>query len=610
MAVVQAHPYTGDLDALRSERSKSQPTPSLPSSSPVKQRASTYAPKRGGQVLEESNKDPFYLEQTLANTGDWNDSCQQPGQRDVVTREAASHQYFTLSSVNTRKDLPYPKPVQREPLRPRSHTNNYHKTNRCTLSALEIENQLSSQKVATQGLERQSVHCSKGSFSSNYSETTPDLTPSSSFSSNYSSPIHPESTRKSRDQHLSLEPQRITSDSGSHLYLTPCTPPPIRPQSALASSRLPPTPTHNSKMNSRPSKESSDRHSVMQGEEPPVRYNRLGKPLPTLPNIARNGHPKKGTPNNGNQRSPIEPSMISPPSLINPVTMEPHATHFDQAFFIPANDCPSPVPSPGPTPSPLTREWTANSPDRDKERPMTANDAHCEQSVWESDSDSESVGPKSLSKKPIDTLRKVRSRVHLRTAKSAPRLKTAPHPPPPVPPHPDGPPLEKFPSMPEQPVHRPTPPPPPPVPPKPANMKPVSRTRSRREVFRPSAQGSLRIVAPSTTSLPRPPDSRPDSRKNSQPDITEHDIDRSTAAAALQAQSRRRQRPNSPHLTPAPSFSDKEKLRTLCREEPTEHTLHSSLALGRRPLYRRFWESLRILSCHGDVPAKPTRKSV
>lgn len=119
MAVVQAHPYSGDLDALRSERSKSQPTPNFPSSSPVKQRASTYAPKRGGQVLEESNKDPFYLEQTLTDTGNWNESRQQPGQRDVGFREAANHQYFTLSSVNTRKDLPYPKPAHREPLRPR-----------------------------------------------------------------------------------------------------------------------------------------------------------------------------------------------------------------------------------------------------------------------------------------------------------------------------------------------------------------------------------------------------------------------------------------------------------------------------------------------------------
>lgn len=629
MADLQAHSYPGDSSALQSEYNRAPRSSSLPPSSPVEQRGSTYVPKRGVQVLEESNADPFYLEQTLTETAAWND-YQQPGQRDVQCCEASNHQYFTLSSVNSRKNFPYPTPVRRQPLRPRTSTNHYSNTNRSALSVVEFEPQVAPEKAsAGKGSDKRPAHCSQGSFSSGHSEGTPDLTPSSSFSSNYSSPILSEPIVRLTDQHVSFEPQRITSNSGSHLYLTPCTPPPIRSQSALSTTLPPTTPTRSSKAYApRPSSDSCDTITTMHSEDtsqPPVRYNRRGKPLPTLPNI-RNGQAKKGHSSNGNQRSQIEPSMISPPSLINPVTMEPHASHFDQAFFIPANDCPSPVPSPGrPSSSPLTREVTADSPTLETRRPWTrGSEAYPEQSVWESDSDSESVGPKSLSKKPIDTLRKVRSRVHLRVARSAPRLNGAP-PVPPVPSHQDGLLLEKFPSMPEQPVKqlpppRPAPPPPLATPQK----KTVARSRSKRDLHNSNIERSLRLVAPSTTSLVRP-DSRRSRQDGSQPPpppppkkpasiTTEYDIDRSTAAAAFQAQSRRRQRTESPARPPPPpsappSFPDREKLRTLCREERTENTLHNSLALGRRPLYRRFWESLRILSCHGDMTPKPARKS-
>lgn len=628
MADVQAHSAPGDLSALQSEHNKSE------ANSPVKQRRSAYYPRRGVQAVEDSNTDPFYLKHTLMDTAAWDDPCQKPGQRDVQFCEAGNNQYFTLSSSNDRKGLPCPNPVRREPLRPRANTNtNCTNTNRTTLSVVELEHQLGLQQiVARKGLEQQPVHCKKGSFSSGHSETTPDLTPSSSFSSNFSAPVYPESVVKAADRHVSFEPQRVISESGSHLYLTPCTPPPIHSQSALSTTRPPPTPTRNKKTSERPSNDSCETITTMHSEEPPVRYNRRGKPLPTLPNI-RNSHPKKSNAQNGNQRTQIQPSMISPPSLINPVTMEPHTSHFDQAFFIPANDCPSPVPSPGPvSSSPFTRELTADPPTRDKQRPVTA-EPYCEQSVWESDSDSESVGPKSLSKKPIDTLRKVRSRVHLRVARSAPRLNGAPSLPSHPSPHPDGAPLEKFPSMPDPVQQPPRSAPPPPVPPGPPPKKTVVQARSSRDVFRPSAQGTLRLVAPSTTSLVRPdskqsnpPTQTPPITPVPAPQTTEYDIDRPTEAAALQAQSRRKQRADSPpsappsrpppaptlHPSPSPArptAHDRERLRTLCREERTENTLHNSLALGRRPLYRRFWESLRVLSCHNDMASKPTRKS-
>lgn len=614
MADQHAHSYPGDPSALQTATSSS--SSSRPLSSPVTQRGSTYVPKRGAQVLEESNADPFYLEQTLTDTRTWND-YHQPGQRDVQCCEASNHQYFTLSSVNSRKNFPYPTPAQRQPVRPRTSTD------RSSRSAIDIEHQkTASGKIG----ERKPVHCSQSSFGSGHSEPTPDLTPSSSFSSNYSSLMHPES-RPTDQHHVSFEPQRITSDTGSHLYLTPCTPPPLQTQSALSSAVRPMTPNRSSRATMpRPSTDSFETITTMTSEDtfqPPVRYSRRGKPLPSLPNI-RDGQGKKGHHANGNQRSQIETSMISPPSLINPVTMEPHASHFDQAFFIPANDCPSPVPSPGQAmSSPLTRELTTDSPTHEHFRPMTSrSEAYPEQSVWESDSDSESIGHKSLSKKPIDTLRKVRSRVHLRVARSAPRLNGAP----PVPPIPvDGPPLEKFPSMPDQSAPpRPAPPPPtaPAVP-----KKTIPRSRSKRDL-QPRSSVEHSLARPesrrghgqdnTTHSLPPPPPPK----KPTTSTATEYDMDRSTAAAAIQAQYRRRQRTESPAPVPPPlpaapasapasasSFPDREKLRTLCREERTENTIHNSLALGRRPLYRRFWESLRILSCHGDISPKPARKS-
>ena len=637
MADHHAHSYPGDL----SSPLQTQTASNRPLSSPVTHRGSTYFPKRGAQVLEESNADPFYLEQTLTDT---RNNYQQPGQRDVQCFEASNHQYFTLSSVNSRKNFPYPNPTQHhQPVRPRTSTD------RSSRSAADHEQH---QRIASgrTGERRKPVHCSQSSFGSGRSVPTPDLTPSSSFSSNYSSLIHPES-RPTDQHHVSFEPQRITSDTGSHLYLTPCTPPPHQTQSALTSAVRPMTPNRSSRANMpRPSIDSFETITTMTSEDtsqPSVRYSRRGKPLPSLPNIRDGQGNKKGHGHhaNGNQRTQIEPSMISPPSLINPVTMEPHASHFDQAFFIPANDCPSPVPSPGPAmSSPLTRELTADSPTQEHHprRPMTSRSeaAYPEQSVWESDSDSESIGHKSLSKKPIDTLRKVRSRVHLRVARSAPRLNAAP----PVPPIPtDGLTLEKFPSMPDQPgPPPPRPAPPPPISPAAMPKKNIPQSRPKRDIpSRPSVEKPHPHGRPDSrrghghnhqdrsTSSPAPP---PPPKKPTISNATEYDMDRSTAAAAIQAQSRRRQRTESPGHGPgsshasapvppplpaapasapafASSFPDREKLRTLCREERTENTIHNSLALGRQPLYRRFWESLRILSCHGDISPKPARKS-
>ncbi|KAJ5780407.1 hypothetical protein N7457_005567 [Penicillium paradoxum] len=260
--------------------------------------------------------------------------------------------------------------------------------------------------------------------------------------------------------------------------------------------------------------------------------------------------------------------------------MEPHMTHFDHPLFIPANDCPSPVPSPVASSPPISRQWTANS----MERPSISTiDAFCEQSVWESDSDSESLGCKSMSRRPIDTLRKVRSRAKLRGAKSQPRLhqtmlgeQT----------------VDEFRCMPEDIVGEPIP----------DNIRPsIERPSTSRDGLRPpNALQTLRLVAPSTTSL-----IRPRSRKNSNPDSA--DVARAAAAAAaLQAQSRRRQRSDSPEYS-NPDKSSQEKLTAFCYEQHSQFPFIDG-SREQRPLFQRFMDSLRSLNCQKPTKSRKSYK--
>lgn len=214
------------------------------------------------------------------------------------------------------------------------------------------------------------------------------------------------------------------------------------------------------------------------------------------------------------------------------------------------------------------------------ERPSTSTlDARCEQSVWESDSDNESLGQKSLSRKPIDTLRKVRSRAKLRAAKSQPRLHQAVL---------DDHPSEKFPCLPDDVVgelipdalrsaslDRPN----------------TSRPSTSREGMRHPLQ-TLRMVAPSTTSL-----LKPRSRQNS--GLKDSDVEWS-AAAAFQAKTRRK-RSNSPEF----AKSDKERLTSLCYEQHSEATFKESVSDEPKPLVRRMIDSLRFLNC-----ARPKKTNI
>ncbi|RAL02807.1 uncharacterized protein BO80DRAFT_18478 [Aspergillus ibericus CBS 121593] len=538
----------GEPNALYSSRNRSQTAVA-----PTK-RASSFYPPRGPGIVDESNPDPFYLENTLAGAAPW--GIRRPGSRDVRCSEEA-HPYSMLSSVYSN-EIPFAPTARGEATRLRSNIN------RSTLSVVELEHQLGLQQVAARPWGASAVHHDQSSFSSVQTEATPDLTPSSSFSSNLSAPIYPESLPPT-------EPLPVPPSPRNNVY--PCSSTPFnQSQSTLCTQSS--TPVRKGKPQTVAPNASSDTlvmHRVDSHEPPP----HLGKPLPSLPNGAGSSiahSNRKGPP--PPIRPPIAPSMISPPSRINPVTMEPHASHFDQAMFIPANDCPSPVPSPGPASPALERYPTANS---GRERPSTSASraAYCEQSVWESDSDSESPDPKSLSRKPMDTLKKVRSRVHLRVAKSAPKLQptqTASQPT-----HS----LEKYSSMPDQPPEE--------LCPSPTRHTTKGRSRDAQRHHAPT----LRLVDPSVTSLVLP-----QSRRSSGQART-IDIDRTTAAA-MQAKSRRRPRSDSKKSLPP----EREKVCTFCREDRSDKAI---LSLARPPLYKRVWDSLRVLGCHGEIPPRSRR---
>ncbi|OGE54548.1 hypothetical protein PENARI_c006G07796 [Penicillium arizonense] len=545
----------GELDVLHSNRSET--TICLPSPSPGK-RISTYYPRSGPKVLEESNLDPFYLEQSLADTPSWDYNSEMRND----SFEDNSH-YYTLS-LTPGKDF---------------HDSLHYGPDRSTLAQVELENSLRFHRY-TPSTERSPLHSSQDSFSSvqTYS-TTPDLTPSSSFSSTYSSPGCPDVVLQATEQ-LYKHAQEAHPESRRRFYLPASTPPkyslpppPPPPVAPLTPADTRPT---------TPCEPSNDSTATITMAYQDVTgsmstRSRRRKQPPTLPNLSRgtSSHSSGRKQSSPGTRPPLDPSMISPPCLINPVTMEPHMTHFDHPLFIPANDCPSPVPSPVTSSPPISRQWTATS----MERPSTSTmDPHCEQSVWESDSDSESVGRKSISRRPIDTLRKVRSRAKLRGAKSQPRLHQAML---------DDQAMEQFPCMPDDILGE--------------HITDTFRTASMdrpstsRDGLRPSGLATLRLVAPSTTSLAKHPP-RKDSRINSS------DVDRS-AAAAFQAQFRRRQRSDTPECsTSSLGKDDKEKLTSFCFEQHPQPAINDGAQS--RPLLQRFMDSLRSLNCH-----KTTKKT-
>lgn len=550
----------GELDALHADWNRSETTICLPSPSPLK-RASTYLPKAGSKVLEESNTDPFYLEQSLAPASTWDSFT--PSIRDERFEDENNH-YYTHSLTHQTNES-----------KPCNYSHGYTASDRCTLTQLELENSVRFHRYTSSTEENQRPHhSSQESFSSIQTDTsTPDLTPSSSFSSAYSYSACPDAVIKATEK-LYHHAKRAQSEPRRAFYLPASTPPkqlpPPPPVPALPSAKTRPT---------TPVAESSYPPSIaaMKYETSSMSSSsRRRNPPPALTNLSRqpSSHGSRRKQFSPGSRTPLDPSMISPPCLINPVTMEPHVTHFEQALFIPANECPSPIPSPSASSPPISRQWTATS----MERPSTSTmDAHCEHSVWESDSDNESIGHKSLSRKPIDTLRKVRSRAKLRAAKSQPRLHQAML---------DDEVPEKFPCLPDDAIGQPIP--------DPYRGVSLDRPSTSRDGSRSNHPlQTLRLVAPSTTSLPK---SR--SRNNSHVNLRDSDIERSTAAAALARSRRLRQSDSTEYMK-----EETEKLTSMCYEQHSPARFEDPL--DQRPFFKRVLDSLRSLSCH-KAPTKST----
>ncbi|KAJ5464251.1 hypothetical protein N7475_007386 [Penicillium sp. IBT 31633x] len=561
----------GELDVLYQDRNKSETTICIPSPSPAK-RASSYYPTAGPKVVEDSNLDPFYLEHSLAATPDWNPYTS--GRRNDNLED--TNQYYTLSlaeNEDIHNQLQYGGP------------------DRSTLAQVELENSLRFHRYTPSTEERSPLHSSQISFSSVQTDTTtPDLTPSTSFSSAYDSPSCPDVVLEATQQ-LYKHAHQVQIEPRRRFYLPASTPPTysLPPPPPPPAAALNPTDTRPSTPCFQHSNESTT--TITMGYEDTTgscssRSRRRKQPpaaldLSRAPSAHSASRRKQSSPGT---RPPLDPSMISPPSLINPVTMEPHMTHFDHPLFIPANDCPSPVPSPVASSPPISRQWTAAS----MERPSISTiDVFCEQSVWESDSDSESAGRKSMSRRPIDTLRKVRSRAKLRGAKSQPKLHQTAF---------DEQTMERFPCMPEDILGEPIPETFRPSMDRPSTSRPSTSRDGMRSY---NALQSLRLVAPSTTCLTRPPRSRKNSSLNSS------DVDRS-AAAAFEAQYRRRQRSDSPEYSNSNSDqSEKEKLTSFCYDQHSPAPFINT-ASEQRPLFQRFMDSLRSLNC--QKPHKPTKK--
>ncbi|KAH8690550.1 hypothetical protein BGW36DRAFT_432348 [Talaromyces proteolyticus] len=506
-------------------------------------------------VAEDPNLDPFYLERALETSKHWDTRTIDDSDIEL---EDLENEYF-MSYMTEKKQPSIPSQL-------------YHPTQ---ILADHYNSQPLRTPVcpATPDWQRNYNHCSQGSCSSiktDDSGVTPDLTPSSSFSSTSSGTNCPDEVRKATQQ-LAFHSEKAGRNrtQGPRFFLPVAT-----PDTWSGACTRPSTPTDRVAAANPGFGNSSSETLVMVHKESAAHAasSLRSKPLPSLPPILKNQGPtpvpKKS--HNSGSKSHIDTSLISPPSLMNPVTMEPHTSPFDHALFIPAHDCPSPAPCPANPSPPITRQATNAS---TKGRPSTSTSvAYGEQSVWESDSDSESVSGRSQSRRgPIDTLRKVRSRVQLRRiAKSDAKLHA------------------EFTSTLD--AGLPTSPPPPELPHLPLYLddRAAVSVTSVSDVLPKPLKQTLRLVAPSTTSLPRSP-----SRQSTEKGISE--INTSTAAA-IQAQSRRRQRSNA--TDESLPFSKAETIHQYYCHQQRSNTETSSIY--RTSVFKRMWGSLRSLNCSNN----------
>jgi hypothetical protein len=501
-------------------------------------------------IAEDSHLDPFYLEHALDASKQWD--ARTIDDSDVELEDLENEYFMSYMTEDKKQSL----------------SSQYYHPTQIVAAHYDTSSLRTADCPATPDCQRTYNHHSQTSYSSIHTDAsglTPDLTPSSSFSSTCSASNCPEDVQKATQQlalHSERAPGRDRSRSAARFYLPAAT-----PDTQSRACTRPSTPAERAA--SSKSKTPSSETLVMVHRHPatPAASSLRSKPLPSLPPILKNpGQAPPRKTHSAGSRSQIDTSQISPPSLMNPVTMEPHTSPFDHALFIPSRDCPSPVPNPSP---PITRQATNASAIG---RPSTSTSvAYGEQSVWESDSDSESVSGRSQSRRgPIDTLRKVRSRVQLRRiAKSDAKL------------HAD--------ITHSLDAELPARPPPPQLPHLPLYLddRGAASVISMADVLPPPlSRQTLRLVAPSTTSL-APPLSRHSTEKT----VTE--MDTSTTAAAIQAQSRRRQRSNATdEFLP---YTKAEAVHQYYCRQPSSDTETSSLY--RTNVFKRMWGSLRSLNC-------------
>lgn len=558
-----------------------------------------FVPSKTVPLVEDPNLDPFYLERALEAPKQWDASLDDDSEVDLDDLE---NEYFMSYMTEETQSPPLTEDYSTQ-----SHAVQYQESHNTKPACPE-----------TPDWQRTHYHnqSSCSSIQTDATGVTPDLTPSSSFSSTYSDSDHPATKKPTHQQFLqSRRALRNRSHNTARFYLPAATPDnqsractrPNTPIERSATAAL--AEYHNT---------SSETLTMVPKEPAAAAASSLrSKPLPSLPPILKNGGPvppaKRGQ--NSGSRSQIDPSLISPPSLLNPVTKEPHMSPFNHALFIPAHDCPSPVPNPTPF-SPLIVRQSTNA--SIKGRPSTSTSvAYGEQSVWESDSDSGSISGKSQSRRgPIDTLRKVRSRVQLRRiAKSDAKLHAdinnntngttittttnivggtvtttrttttthatrhgalwATSPPDAGQPDPA--------TRPHNLAHL-------------DSRAAASATSITDDLLPPPPplKQTLRLVAPSTTSLARPQSSRHSSEKLS------GDIDSSTAAA-IQAQSRRRQRSNATdEYLPFPK-AEAMHHHYYCKSHtlPSSETVSSNTVIEQPTVFKRILGSLRSLDCRG-----------
>ncbi|EEA19444.1 hypothetical protein TMatcc_009577 [Talaromyces marneffei ATCC 18224] len=555
-----------------------------------------FVPPKTVTVVEDPNLDPFYLERALEAPKQWDGSIDDESEVDLDDLE---NEYFMsyMTEETQSPPLNQPNPVQ-------SH-------------AIHYQESQDSKPVCPTTPDWQRTHhhhtpSSCSSIQTDATGVTPDLTPSSSFSSTYSDSDYTEGKKPTHQEFLhSHRAFRDRSQNTAQFYLPAAT-----PDNQSRACTRPNTPVERSAVAALAEYHNTSSETLtMVPKEPAVAAasSLRSKPLPSLPPILKNVGPaplaKKAQ--NSGSRSQIDPSLISPPSLVNPVTKEPHMTPFNHALFIPAHGCPSPLPNPTPI-SPLIARQSTNA--SIKGRPSTSTSvAYGEQSVWESDSESGSISGKSQSRRgPIDTLRKVRSRVQLRRiAKSDAKLHAD------INNNPNGTTITTTINSiggtitttrtttanagshgalwATSPVDA-------------GQTDPISRPDNLTQLDNraagsvtsipddllpppPPLKQTLRLVAPSTTSLPQ--SSRHSSEKLS------GDIDSSTAAA-IQAQSRRRQRSNATdEYLPFPK-TEAMHHHYYCNSHtlPSSETVSSNTASIEQPtVFKRIWGSLRSLDC-------------